>query len=89
MPRWSKRIELPGGGTAIVCGRSPYRRCSTPGCRANATIQCDYPVERRGKAGTCDRWTCRQHATNVGPDRDYCLPHARAVTDPDPEPEVA
>lgn len=75
MPRWSQRIAVPGG-YAIVCGSRPYKRCSTPGCRHDATIQCDYPVQRKGKAATCDRWCCRSCAKSVGEDRDYCRPHA-------------
>lgn len=82
MPRFSQTIRVPGG-YAIVCGSRPYKRCSSPGCRVNATIQCDYLVYRKGKAvpGTCDRWLCEAHSTNVGPDRDYCLAHARAHED--------
>lgn len=74
MPRWSQRLDLPGGGVAIVCGRSPSKRCK---CGKVATIQCDYPVVRKGVAGTCDRHCCRSCATNVGPNRDFCPPHAR------------
>lgn len=77
MPRWSKVIAVPGG-TAIVCGREPYRKCSTPNCRRHATIQCDFAVTRGGKPATCDRYCCRTCAKNVGPDRDYCPAHARA-----------
>lgn len=79
MPRWSQRIQLPDGSFAIVCGSKPRaRRCSTAHCRRTADYQCDYPVTRAGKAATCDRWVCESCRTNVGPDRDYCLPHARA-----------
>ncbi len=85
MPRHSQLIAVPGG-VAIVCSSRRRRFCSAPGCRREATIQCDYPVRRatatrKAKAATCDRWLCEAHSTNVGPDRDYCLPHARAHED--------
>lgn len=81
MPRWSMRVPVPGG-VAIVCGSSPRRRCSTPGCRGDATLECDYPVQRKGKAGTCDRRCCAACAKSVGDDLDYCAAHARAEAKP-------
>lgn len=79
MPSWSVPVfDTKGNQIGIACGRSPRRRCSTEGCAATATIQCDFPVTRRGKPGTCDRWVCVGCATKVGPDRDHCGPHARA-----------
>ena len=79
MPRFSTPIVIDGQVVGIACGSRPTRYCQTQGCRRVATIQCDHPVTRKGKAGTCDRWCCRGCAKNVGPDRDYCPPHARAV----------
>lgn len=63
-------IALPGGGRAIV--RTARRRCSAPGCAAEGTLLCDWPL-RFGK--TCDAPVCRAHARHVGPDRDLCPAH--------------
>lgn len=53
------------------------RRCSS--CGADASLQCDYPVQPRGRRpGTCSRWLCSKCATEVGPDQHYCPPHERA-----------
>jgi len=84
MPRWSKTIyDATGKPMGIACGRSPFKACSTPGCRNHADKLCDYPVTRKnGKAGTCDRPMCSRCAKNVGPDRDYCGVHARAPEPP-------
>lgn len=69
---------VPGGG--FICGgRPPRRRCSTPGCDRWAEAQCDYPVRRKGKLGTCDAHLyerCRQHQ---GEDRDFCIPHQKTA----------
>ena len=81
MARWSQPIVVDGKVVGVACGRSPDHWCK--GCGKRATIQCDYPVTRKGgKAGTCDRWCCRSCATNVGPDRDYCRPHATMQRQP-------
>ena len=73
---------IPGGG--FVCSRGT-RRCSVPGCAARMAAKlCDYPVKRADRMGrvvagaTCDAALCAAHAVSVGPDRDYCPPHARA-----------
>jgi hypothetical protein len=67
-------IDLGNGVTAIVCrGKQRTKPCVT--CGRAGTILCDYPVSSN-KSGTCGRPCCRQHAVNVGPDRDYCLAHA-------------
>jgi hypothetical protein len=66
-------VTLSGGGSAIVCSRTKPKRCVT--CGRPSQVLCDYPVTSN-KSGTCDRPCCRQHAKNVGPDRDYCLAHA-------------
>ena len=72
-------------GLAIRCrGRSTERHyCGS--CHKPASLQCDYPVKRAHGSQTCDRWTCPACATRVGPDCDYCKPHAdaaRAAGDP-------
>lgn len=70
------KVELPGGGFAIVCSRGQRKAKPCESCGRPGTIQCDYPVTRNGKTATCDRWQCRQCATSVGPNVDYCKPHA-------------
>lgn len=70
-------ITLPDGTRGLVCnrGRRRARRCWVQGCEKPATQLCDFPVERRGRSGTCDRDLCRDHAHADGPDRDHCPPH--------------
>ncbi len=86
MPSFSHTLyDDKGNPIGIACGRRDRRSCSTPGCRNDATIQCDFPVTKRnGKAGTCDRWCCRACAVSVGPDRDHCGAHARAAKEGQP-----
>ena len=72
---------LPGGG--FVCGSRARRpRCSVPGCARDVEKECDYPVVRKGKAGTCDAKLCGAHAKPAGPGKDLCPAHdARARAD--------
>ena len=75
MPRWCETIRMPDGGFAIVTFSGPRpkaKRCQWPGCKTASTLQCDYPLLH---GQTCDRYLCRAHAINVGPDRDYCRHH--------------
>lgn len=84
MPSWSKTLaDANGKWLGIVCGRTPYRKCSVPECRKHASLRCDYPVQRatatrKARSGTCDRWLCERHAKHVGDDLDFCPVHARA-----------
>lgn len=65
--------------TVFVCSRGRQRaRCSSPGCYEPHEQLCDWPVTRKGVAGTCDAKLCRTHAYHYGADTDYCGPHARA-----------
>lgn len=66
-------------GFVVVCtrGGTTRTRCGVPGCWAEGAKLCDFPVERKGKPGTCDAKLCAQHATSVGEDKDYCPPHAK------------
>jgi hypothetical protein len=66
---------------AITCSRERPRACSSCGAHVRVGVLCDAPVTRKGKAGTCDRFCCRKCAVNVGPNRDYCAPHARVRAD--------
>lgn len=78
MPRFSEPIvDASGRQIGIACGHRRRRACATPGCRNDATIQCDFGVTRLGRAGTCDRWCCRSCAVSVGKNRDHCPVHAR------------
>jgi len=66
------RVKMPGGGVAFVDGGKPRGwRCGF--CFLGAALRCDWPVAE-GK--TCDARMCPDHATKVGPDRDYCPAHA-------------
>lgn len=68
------RVTLPNGFSAIVCSSRKRDRCK---CGRPATLLCDWKVPKR-KSGTCDSPICAQCATNVGPDKDLCPPHAEA-----------
>ena len=72
-----EKINLGGGGGAIVCTRGRHRNCETPGCRKEGTKLCDYTVTGNGRPGTCDRRMCDSCATRVGANRDWCPPHIR------------
>jgi hypothetical protein len=73
-----REIDLGDGGVAIACTRGSHApQCQTPGCTYPGAFQCDYPVTRDGKAGTCDRHCCASHRVHVGVNRDYCGSHAR------------
>jgi hypothetical protein len=64
-------IRLGDGTVAIMCSRGQRRpRCSVPGCSAPSEFQCDEPVVRRGRPGTCDAHLCAAHRTWVTLPRD-------------------
>jgi len=75
-------VDADGRPVAIACSRGPHKACATPGCRNHADKQCDFPVTRSGRPGTCDRFICSKCAVRVGPDLDHCPPHARAKAAP-------
>jgi hypothetical protein len=65
-------LKLDDGVIAIMCRSGRRQRCkfcSTGSC----TKLCDHPV----RSGTCDAPMCDRCATSVGPEMDYCPPHAR------------
>lgn len=69
-------VQMPGGGTAIVCtGRERPRKCCK--CGGKATLLCDWKMPRR-KSGTCDKPICDRCSTSPAPDKDLCPDHARA-----------
>lgn len=57
-------------------GERKPKRCTF--CSAAATIACDYPVRRKGRAATCDNPCCDKHAHRVGPNQDFCEFHHKA-----------
>ncbi len=65
-------VKLANGANCIITGKlGPH--CAD--CRGVGEILCDYPV---GKEKTCDRPLCRDHATAIAPDIDYCTSHYAA-----------
>ena len=65
-------VNLPGGGTAIVCTTSRTRpRCA---CGKPAPLLCDWKVD----AGTCDTPICAACSTRPARDKDLCPTHAKA-----------
>jgi len=69
-------VKLPGGLTAIVCGRgmkTPRRLCRW--CRAPAPLLCDWKL---AGGRTCDKEICAAHAFEVEPDKHLCPAHVIA-----------
>jgi hypothetical protein len=64
-------VKLPGGATAIVCGRGKKQRhCAY--CGGPANLLCDWKLPG-GK--TCDLPICSRCSTHEGADKDYCKIH--------------
>ena len=78
MPCETKRAA--DGITVILChrgrGRVRQAMCDCCGKRPRTKL-CDYPLQGRRAGQTCDRKMCATCAVHVGPDRDYCPPHAK------------
>lgn len=73
MPRQCVRVDLPGGGTALVSISGNAKACRS--CGRLASFACD--MGRRDRAsGTCDAPICERCRVPVGPGRDYCPPCA-------------
>lgn len=60
--------------TVIVCGGRPKRH-SCYACGNFAEFQCDSPVFRNERRGSCDRWMCSRCRRNIGENTDLCRPH--------------
>lgn len=81
------RIELPGGGVAILCSRNSRRRtCRVPGCDWPAVALCDFQLEPPARRRTCDLAICARHRVSQpgrGSDgsasRDYCPAHEAVI----------
>lgn len=70
-----RRVPLPGGGSAIVCGPREYqKRCE---CGRPASLLCDWKVPAK-KSGTCDVPICERCTMTPAPDKDLCPAHATA-----------
>jgi hypothetical protein len=62
--------------TGFVCGpRQKARECRFCHESRQDGRLCDWPREKGG--GTCDAFMCVKCARNVGPNLDYCPPHAK------------
>lgn len=76
-----RTINLPGGGTMIVCGerRREPRTCKACGEPiAGAVLLCDWKLTGAAAGRTCDAPLCARCATAVAEDKHLCPPHARA-----------
>jgi hypothetical protein len=70
-----RTFDLGNGVTGIACTRERRKRCKE--CGATGDRLCDYPLRGKAAGRTCDVRLCSRCAVVVGPDRDYCPPHAR------------
>lgn len=70
-------INMGNGTTAIICGRG-QRRHPCHYCGNAAGYQCDHPVFRDNKKGTCDTWMCQHCRNSIGPELDLCRAHFNA-----------
>lgn len=69
-----EHVQLPDGGSAIVCGRGRKPKCA---CGAPSTLACDWKVPSR-QSGTCDAPLCGKCGTSPAPGKDLCPAHAKA-----------
>lgn len=77
-----RKVDLPGGGFAIVCGghaRGPKRYCAdciAAGTKAEAVALCDGPAPApkpgQAKRKTCDRGMCAKHVARRFGRKDFC-----------------
>ena len=66
------RIDLPGGGIAIVCTRGARPKKAPPchACTVPSTVLCDHKLNDAGK--TCDRPCCAAHSLRIARNFDLC-----------------
>ena len=67
-----------GDTAAIICGPKRIRSCIV--CRAPATRECDWRLDRvryprKSGSHTCDAGLCAQHTFSPAPDKDLCPNH--------------
>lgn len=68
------RVQIPGGGVAIVCSRGRrQKRCHQ--CGQSAKLLCDWKI---AKGKTCDMQICATHAQEVAPEKHLCPEHQKA-----------
>jgi hypothetical protein len=70
-------VQMPGGGTAIVCSSGRRAKCK---CGRSATLLCDWKTPK-GKKMTCDKPICDRCTTKPAPDKDLCPTHAQAYAE--------
>ena len=69
------RVVASGQGVlAIACTRTPRAPCYA--CQRASSALCDFPLAGPKTGQTCDRALCESCRVKVGPNRDYCQPHA-------------
>lgn len=74
-----ERVQMPGGGVAIVCGpRQRKRKCVS--CKRPADLLCDWKVKGK-KSGTCDAPICERCSHVPAPEKDLCPKHAAEWAD--------
>ena len=69
-----EHVQLPGGGTAIVCSSGRAKRCA---CGRRATLECDWKVKER-HSGTCDAPLCSSCTMSPAEGKDLCPDHVAA-----------
>lgn len=81
MPMIGRPIhDADGNVIGIACSRESVKLCSACKSRRHTKL-CDFPLSGKKAGKTCDAPLCDRCAEHVGPDRDYCPPHARAAKD--------
>lgn len=77
---------MPNDHFTIVCTRN-HRRVQRCKCGKVCTKLCDFEIKVGdvGHKRTCDEPLCDSCATRVGPNFDYCIPHAKLATKNDKE----
>jgi hypothetical protein len=72
-------INLPDGGTALVCSRGRggaklCTRCLRDGVKKPSRYLCDFPLPPDGRK-TCDKPMCEMHRRAVRDGVDHCFDH--------------
>ena len=68
-----EHVQLPGGGSAIVCSSNRRPKCS--GCGKPARQLCDWKTPGV-RNGTCDAPVCERCSTKPAEGKDLCPAHA-------------
>ena len=70
-----RKVALPGGGAAFICGPKPRRR-NCKFCSRYADLECDFPLTGKKAGQTCDAPICSRCTTRTD-GKDFCPPHQR------------